>query len=152
MILQTDEDETSSLDWSTSEDESVSEDDVDPETTSVTSRGTDTTTGSASASSSSSHAEPVLYQWLVKLRLQVLAKFTFFFHDVLQEQFGDPDEFKKTCVKRVIDYQARCQAFINKLDRRNHTMCMMFDATKELKYYGPGYHYPEIEKEPGKLK
>lgn len=104
--------------------------------------------GSSSASNNTSptvHQEPPLYQWLCKLRAAVSAKFSFYFHDVLLEQTTAID-MKEKCARLSMDFPAKLQAFHKRYDA--HSVVLMFDATNEISYRGPGYHHPALDKEP----
>ena len=155
--------------WTSSDDDNdidseEEEEGLDPETTSTTSKSTMESGSSSSAAANPgaataaaspqsqaqpTHVEPVLYQWLVKTRAQVLSKFTFYFHDYLKSTFATAEEFKKDTKKRTINFPERFHDFLT-AKQNFYSMVLIFDASKELQFYGPGYHMPGEGNEPGK--
>ncbi|RZF43258.1 hypothetical protein LSTR_LSTR001519 [Laodelphax striatellus] len=91
---------------------------------------------------------PALYQWLVKLKYAIVAKFSLYFHTVLVQQTSGPD-MRAICSKHNIDHMHK----IHSLQRKHDAICvvLLFDALggdPELLSSGPGYQHPERAVEP----
>ncbi|XP_031785340.1 KICSTOR complex protein C12orf66 homolog [Nasonia vitripennis] len=85
--------------------------------------------------------QPALYQWLVKLRAAVLAKFSFYFHTTLSQQ-ASSGEMRSIMSKQATDYYHKLQSFQKKHDIL--AVVLVFD-TRGMQDSGPGYRHPNRE-------
>ncbi|XP_011505303.1 PREDICTED: UPF0536 protein C12orf66-like [Ceratosolen solmsi marchali] len=85
--------------------------------------------------------QPALYQWLLKLRSAILAKFSFYFHTTLSQQTSS-SEMRNIMSKQTIDYYYKLQIFQRKYDIV--AVCIVFDL-RGMQDSGPGYQHPKRE-------
>ncbi|XP_014203567.1 KICSTOR complex protein C12orf66 homolog [Copidosoma floridanum] len=84
---------------------------------------------------------PALYQWLMKLRGAILAKFSLYFHTALSQQ-ASSGEMKSIMNKQAIDYYHKLQSFQKKHDIL--AVMLIFDS-RGRQDSGPGYKHPKRE-------
>ncbi|XP_017881830.1 KICSTOR complex protein C12orf66 homolog isoform X2 [Ceratina calcarata] len=94
-----------------------------------------------SASFLKANQQPALYQWLVKLRSSILAKYSLYFHTTLSQQ-ASPGEMRSIMSKQNVDYYHKIQSFQRKHDVI--AVLMIFDS-RGVEDAGPGYKYPRRE-------
>ncbi|KAL7307995.1 hypothetical protein TKK_0000083 [Trichogramma kaykai] len=85
--------------------------------------------------------QPALFQWLVKLRNAVLAKFSFYFHTTLSQQ-ASSGEMKSIMSKQNVDYYHKLQTFQRKHDIS--AIVLVFES-RNMYDSGPGYRHPKRE-------
>ncbi|XP_067209825.1 KICSTOR subunit 2-like isoform X2 [Linepithema humile] len=83
--------------------------------------------------------QPALYQWLVKLRSAILAKYSLYFHTALSQQ-ASPGEMRSIMSKQSVDYYHKMQSFQRKHDVL--AVLIIFDS-RGTENSGPGYRYPD---------
>lgn len=89
---------------------------------------------------------PALYQWLLRYKSLLVAKFSLYFYDVLSKQ-TTPVEMKSLSAKNVEDYSAKVIAFQKKTDAFNISLVLDTQGIQHV-YKGPGYHHPDKHFEP----
>lgn len=94
-----------------------------------------------SASFLKANQQPALYQWLVKLRSSILAKYSLYFHTTLSQQ-ASPGEMRSIMSKQNVDYYHKIQSFQRKHDVI--AVLMVFDS-RGVEDAGPGYRHPRRE-------
>lgn len=85
---------------------------------------------------------PHLFLWLMKLKNNLLAKFSFYFHDALSRQ---TTEMKTLTAKTNPDYFGKISSFIRKYDAIN--VSLIFDNRGSVNFQGHGYHHPDSYRE-----
>ena len=90
------------------------------------------------------YVEPALFTWFTKLRSHVLAKLTLYFHSTLAEH-TTAEIMEEKCAKLVDDIPGKIQSNLKRLEITYAVL--VFDATTEVGYKGPGFHHPEIKKD-----
>ncbi|XP_054269101.1 KICSTOR subunit 2-like [Macrosteles quadrilineatus] len=81
---------------------------------------------------------PPLVQWLVKLKVATVNKFSLYFHHTLMQQTS-PADFKTVCRNHNIDTYQRLQNIQRRYDAI--TAMLLFDTTGATDY-GPAYQLP----------
>lgn len=84
---------------------------------------------------------PALYQWLLRYKSLMVAKFSLYFYEVLSKQ-TTPIEMKSLSAKNTEDYVARVIAFQKKTDAFNVSVVLDSQGLDGV-YKGPGYHHPD---------
>ncbi|XP_046673696.1 KICSTOR subunit 2-like [Homalodisca vitripennis] len=84
------------------------------------------------------NALPPLVQWLVKLKMSIVNKFTLYFHHTLMQQ-TTPIEFKTICSKHNIEGFHKLQGLQRRYDAM--TVMLLFDPAG-VSDYGPAYQSP----------
>ncbi|KAM5172869.1 KICSTOR subunit 2 [Mantella aurantiaca] len=85
---------------------------------------------------------PHLFLWLMKFKNNLLAKFTFFFHEALSRQTS---EIKTLTAKTNPDYFGKISSFVRKYDAVN--VSLIFDNRGSESFQGHGYHHPDSYRE-----
>lgn len=85
---------------------------------------------------------PHLFLWLMKFKNNLLAKFTFYFHEALSRQTS---EMKTLTAKTNLDYFGKISSFIRKYDAVN--VSLIFDNRGSESFQGHGYHHPDSYRE-----
>ncbi|XP_033224534.1 KICSTOR complex protein C12orf66 homolog isoform X2 [Belonocnema kinseyi] len=85
--------------------------------------------------------QPVLYQWLLKLRSAVLSKCSLYFHTTLSQQ-ASPGEMRSIMSRQNVDYYHKLQSFQRKCDVL--AVVIVFDS-RGTQDSGPGYKHPKRE-------
>ncbi|XP_072257390.1 KICSTOR subunit 2 [Pyxicephalus adspersus] len=85
---------------------------------------------------------PHLFLWLMKFKNNLLAKFTFYFHEALSRQTS---EMKTFTTKTNPDYFGKISSFIRKYDAVN--VSLIFDNRGSESFQGHGYHHPDSYRE-----
>uniref|UniRef100_A0A8C4WU86 KICSTOR subunit 2 n=1 Tax=Eptatretus burgeri TaxID=7764 RepID=A0A8C4WU86_EPTBU len=82
---------------------------------------------------------PHLHQWLSKFKMILLAKFTFYFHEILSQQ--TTSEMKTLTAKVTPDLYGKTCSFIKKTDAVNVLLILDVRGPQEI-FKGHGYHHP----------
>ncbi|XP_028810692.1 KICSTOR subunit 2 [Denticeps clupeoides] len=90
---------------------------------------------------------PHLYTWLQRLQGALLAKFSFYFHEVLSRQTA-MTEMRALTARTSPDYCGKISAFIRKHDASS--VSLVFDNRGSDSFQGHGYHHPNSYREPPK--
>lgn len=85
---------------------------------------------------------PHLFLWLMKFKNNLLAKFTFYFHEALSRQTS---EMKTLTAKTNPDYFGKISSFVRKYDAVN--VSLIFDNRGSESFQGHGYHHPDSYRE-----
>ncbi|XP_063243177.1 KICSTOR subunit 2-like isoform X2 [Bacillus rossius redtenbacheri] len=83
---------------------------------------------------------PGLFQWLLKLKAALVAKFSLYFYCTLAMQTVAP-EMKALCSRLSCDYYHKMQTFQRRYDAS--AVMLVFDAHDLDDFPGPGYHLPD---------
>ncbi|XP_013389810.1 KICSTOR complex protein C12orf66 homolog [Lingula anatina] len=83
---------------------------------------------------------PALYQWLVRYKAALVAKFSLYFYETLSKQ-APPGDLKALIAKTPVDFYARIVTFHKKSDA-SHVSAVFDTSGLEEPYRGPGYHHP----------
>ncbi|XP_065897938.1 KICSTOR subunit 2-like [Dysidea avara] len=83
---------------------------------------------------------PELYQWMCRVMVILLSKFSFYFEPVLS-QHGTVTDMKTICAKLEIDFIAMVHSALR---QSNLTcVCLILDTNGLTNFKGSGYHMPE---------
>ena len=77
-----------------------------------------------------------LFQWLTRLRAAVGAKYSLYFDEILAASATSEAAHRATRAKLPVDYLGKFQTFQRKCEALS--VCLIFDATEEPDYRGPG--------------
>ncbi|CAI5636449.1 KICSTOR subunit 2 [Oreochromis niloticus] len=87
---------------------------------------------------------PHLYVWLQRFQAALLAKFSFYFHEILSKQTV-PADMRAQTARTTPDYYGKISTFIRKHDASN--VSLVFDNRGSESFQGHGYHHPHSYRE-----
>ncbi|XP_074656671.1 KICSTOR subunit 2-like [Tubulanus polymorphus] len=93
-------------------------------------------------------AAPALYQWMMKLKSVLVAKFSLYFFEILSKQ-APITEVKSVMSKSSIDFHSKLTTFQKKTDAFNVSLVFDVHGIEDL-YHGSGYAHPSKYCDPPK--